>query len=179
MALTVKRLRLQDAVARRCKFCFLYKRPGQRVIINKRGDMLVRPTFIELTLNQTPLTTSVHDMRPTLCSIFISLAFTPLLHHPDSACNAMPGTLKVPNQPLHHLKRPRALMWQAKREDSYGSHVEGEPVFAALPALLPGCTCRDLQSSDQQEETPRGTSLLHHKKMEISPRKLLTHWQLS
>lgn len=53
----------QDAVARRFKMCFMYKRPGQRVIINKRGDMLVRPTFIELTLNQTPLTTSVHDVR--------------------------------------------------------------------------------------------------------------------
>ncbi len=47
--------------------------------------------------------------------------------------------------------------------------LRGEPVFAALPALLPGCTCRDLQSSDQQEEAPRGTSLLHHKKMEIRP----------
>ena len=55
---------VQDAVARRCKLCFLYKRPGQRVIINRRGDMLVRPTFIELTLNQTPLTTSVHDVSP-------------------------------------------------------------------------------------------------------------------
>ena len=62
-------------MARRCKLCFLYKRPGQRVIINRRGDMLVRPTFIELTLNQTPLTTSVHDVSPidTLCGISPSL----------------------------------------------------------------------------------------------------------
>lgn len=53
-------------MARRCKLCFLYKRPGQRVIINRRGDMLVRPTFIELTLSQTPLTTSVSDVRPLI-----------------------------------------------------------------------------------------------------------------
>ncbi len=57
---------MQDAVARRCKLCFLYKRPGQRVLINRRGDMLVRPTFIELTLSQTPLTTSVNDVRSLL-----------------------------------------------------------------------------------------------------------------
>lgn len=54
---------MQDAVARRFKLCFLYKRPGQRVLINRRGDMLVRPTFIELTLNQTPFNASVHDVR--------------------------------------------------------------------------------------------------------------------
>ena len=53
-------------MARRCKLCFLYKRPGQRVIVNRRGDMLVRPTFIELTLSQTPLTTSVTDVRPLI-----------------------------------------------------------------------------------------------------------------
>lgn len=38
---------LQDAVARGGKFLTLYKRPGQRVIINRFGDLIVRPSFAE------------------------------------------------------------------------------------------------------------------------------------
>lgn len=64
-------------MARRFKLCFLYKRPGQRVIINRRGDMLVRPTFIELTLNQTPFSSSVQDVSrsatPCWCSAFFGV----------------------------------------------------------------------------------------------------------
>ncbi|KAK9823875.1 hypothetical protein WJX72_006114 [[Myrmecia] bisecta] len=37
----------RDAVARMGKFACLYKRPGHRVVINKQGDMLVRPSAIE------------------------------------------------------------------------------------------------------------------------------------
>ncbi|KAK9907744.1 hypothetical protein WJX75_009081 [Coccomyxa subellipsoidea] len=49
----------QDAVARNAKFWVLYKRPGQRVLINVRGDMLVRPSFAELSIQQTPVGSSV------------------------------------------------------------------------------------------------------------------------
>ena len=42
-------LHLQDMVARACKFVVLFKRPGHRVIINARGDMLVRPSFMEIS----------------------------------------------------------------------------------------------------------------------------------
>ena len=66
MATGMGDLVVQDAVARRFTLGFLYKRPGQRVLINRRGDMLVRPTFIELTLNQTPFNASVHDVRASL-----------------------------------------------------------------------------------------------------------------
>ncbi|CAL8466199.1 g5735 [Coccomyxa elongata] len=41
----------QDAVAKAPKFLVLYKRAGQRVVINANGDMLVRPSFIENSLN--------------------------------------------------------------------------------------------------------------------------------
>ncbi|CAL8470482.1 g10024 [Coccomyxa elongata] len=50
----------QDAVARNAKFWVLYKRPGQRVLINVRGDMLVRPSFAELSIQQTPVGSSVY-----------------------------------------------------------------------------------------------------------------------
>ncbi|BDA50387.1 probable lipase at C-terminar half [Coccomyxa sp. Obi] len=49
----------QDAVARNAKFWLLYKRPGQRVLINDRGDMLVRPSFVELSMQQSPFLTSL------------------------------------------------------------------------------------------------------------------------
>ncbi|CAL8466201.1 g5737 [Coccomyxa elongata] len=51
----------QDAVARAPKFLVLYKRAGQRVLINKNGDMLVRPAFIENSILQLPGGGSVAD----------------------------------------------------------------------------------------------------------------------
>ncbi|BDA51088.1 probable lipase at N-terminal half [Coccomyxa sp. Obi] len=51
----------QDAVARAPKFLVLYKRAGQRVLINKSGDMLVRPSFIENSILQLPGGGSVGD----------------------------------------------------------------------------------------------------------------------
>lgn len=45
---------LQDIVARGGKLWFLYKRPGQRVIINATGDVIVRPSYTEVTMQQTP-----------------------------------------------------------------------------------------------------------------------------
>ena len=41
----------QDAVTRGAKFCKMYKRPGHRVIINADGDLIVRPTFIEVRIS--------------------------------------------------------------------------------------------------------------------------------
>ena len=38
----------RDPVPRAGKFWFLFKRPGHRVIINLRGEMLVRPSALEL-----------------------------------------------------------------------------------------------------------------------------------
>ncbi|KAK9866093.1 hypothetical protein WJX84_001319 [Apatococcus fuscideae] len=44
----------QDIVARGGKLWFLYKRPGQRTIINAAGDLIVRPSYTEVTMQQTP-----------------------------------------------------------------------------------------------------------------------------
>lgn len=38
---------VQDVIARAGRFLGLYKRAGQRVMINPSGDLIVRPTFIE------------------------------------------------------------------------------------------------------------------------------------
>jgi len=38
----------QDAVVHRGKFVSLYKRPGQRVVINAAGDIAVRPDTVEV-----------------------------------------------------------------------------------------------------------------------------------
>lgn len=40
----------QDTVPRTGKFLIMYKRPGQRVLINSSGDMVVRPSFIEASM---------------------------------------------------------------------------------------------------------------------------------
>ena len=37
----------QDAVARSGKLLWLFKRPGERVLMNSKGDMLVCPGFLE------------------------------------------------------------------------------------------------------------------------------------
>jgi len=40
----------QDAVVHRGKFVSLYKRPGQRVVINAAGDIAVRPDTVEVRM---------------------------------------------------------------------------------------------------------------------------------
>ena len=45
---------VQDVVARRGKLLFMYKRPGHRVIINSRGDLIVRPSYAEASVQRVP-----------------------------------------------------------------------------------------------------------------------------
>ena len=45
---------LQDVVTRGGKMVFLYSRPGQRVLVNSRGDLIVRPSWIEASLQRLP-----------------------------------------------------------------------------------------------------------------------------
>ncbi len=45
---------LQDVVTRGGKMVFLYSRPGQRVLVNSRGDMIVRPSWVEASLQRLP-----------------------------------------------------------------------------------------------------------------------------
>ncbi|KAK9867024.1 hypothetical protein WJX84_001923 [Apatococcus fuscideae] len=44
----------QDIVARRGKLWILYKRSGHRVIVNTRGDLIVRPSFAEANVQRIP-----------------------------------------------------------------------------------------------------------------------------
>lgn len=62
----------QDAVARNAKFWLLYKRPGQRVLINDRGDMLVRPSYTELSMQQSPFLTSLSQVHDPCCPLHSS-----------------------------------------------------------------------------------------------------------
>lgn len=55
-------------MARNAKFWLLYKRPGQRVLINDRGDMLVRPSYAELSMQQSPFMTSLAQARRPLAA---------------------------------------------------------------------------------------------------------------
>ncbi|GAB4817731.1 hypothetical protein N2152v2_004777 [Parachlorella kessleri] len=43
-----------DMITRGGKFFVLYKRAGHRVLINRRGDMLVRPSFVESSIRNVP-----------------------------------------------------------------------------------------------------------------------------
>ncbi|KAK9817451.1 hypothetical protein WJX74_011070 [Apatococcus lobatus] len=51
----------QDAVARMGKFLMLYKRPGLRVLVNLAGQMIVRPSFMELSIQQACCSSSIND----------------------------------------------------------------------------------------------------------------------
>ena len=51
----------QDIVARSAKFFTMYKRSAHRVIINRKGDLLVRPRPIEASLRLQPCSGSVQQ----------------------------------------------------------------------------------------------------------------------
>ena len=43
---------MQDVVTREGKLLILYKRPGQRVIIDAKGRLIVRPTHLEASVQR-------------------------------------------------------------------------------------------------------------------------------
>jgi hypothetical protein len=52
----------QDTVPRSGKFLFMYKRPGQRVLINSDGDMIVRPSFVEASVQRRATSSVAHHL---------------------------------------------------------------------------------------------------------------------
>jgi len=52
----------QDTVPRAGKFVIMYKRPGQRVLINSDGDMIVRPSFIEAAVQKRSTSSVAHHL---------------------------------------------------------------------------------------------------------------------
>ncbi len=56
------------------KFWKLYKRPGHRVIINSDGDLIVRPTFIEASVQRRPAGASVsHHLLTTYVKSYMAV----------------------------------------------------------------------------------------------------------
>ena len=53
----------QSCACSAAQFLVLYKRGGQRVIINAHGDMLVRPSFIEVSVRSGGAPPGVTDSR--------------------------------------------------------------------------------------------------------------------
>ena len=51
----------QDIVARGGKMFFLYKRAGHRVLINKLGDLIIRPNPLEASMRLVPCSGSVQQ----------------------------------------------------------------------------------------------------------------------
>lgn len=65
---------MQDVVTREGKLLYLYKRPGQRVIVDAKGRLIVRPTHIEASVQRdTAGSCNVlcrgvrHVVHPTAC----------------------------------------------------------------------------------------------------------------
>ncbi|KAA6424283.1 MAG: hypothetical protein FRX49_05495 [Trebouxia sp. A1-2] len=74
----------QDVVTREGKMLFLYKRPGQRVILNAAGHMMVRPTHMEASVQKSTggqsvrqhmLTNYIHAVLAVVLAQFTGLGF--------------------------------------------------------------------------------------------------------
>ena len=57
----------QDVVTRGGKFFFLYKRPGNRVIVNDGGHMIVSPSAIEASVQQSLAGVPTHLVINLIC----------------------------------------------------------------------------------------------------------------
>lgn len=76
------------------KLLVLYKRPGQRVIVNANGDMLVRPSFIEMSLSRTTGAVNIaHHLLGSYERAF--LAIVRLQFSEDSIEGGFEGMLKI------------------------------------------------------------------------------------
>ena len=63
----------QDVVTREGKMLFLYKRPGQRVILNAAGHMMVRPTHMEASVQKSVGGTASHQAQAAFAIFLTSL----------------------------------------------------------------------------------------------------------
>ena len=59
----------QDFVTRGGKFLFLYKRPGNRVILNAGGHMMVSPSALEASVQQLVAGLLSTSVLCTVCSL--------------------------------------------------------------------------------------------------------------
>ncbi len=85
---------VQDVVTRGSKFVFLYKQPGHRVIVNSVGHMMVSPSSIEASMQQSP------------CTRWCTLLLLPTCHKgplcsPHSAPSSLPDHQPGQHHPHH------------------------------------------------------------------------------
>lgn len=93
------------------KFVMLYKRPGQRVIVNSQGDMLVRPSFIEMSLSRTTGAVNIaHHLLGSYQRAFLAIAR--LQFSEDSIEGGYEGMLKISNT-LKHVWPVLSADWRA------------------------------------------------------------------
>ncbi|KAI3433461.1 hypothetical protein D9Q98_003274 [Chlorella vulgaris] len=62
----------EDVVVRGGKFVALYKRGGHRVLINKLGDLVVRPSYVETAIRKVPGAASLRDHLLTSYQVALS-----------------------------------------------------------------------------------------------------------
>ena len=51
------------------QFLVLYKRPGHRVLVNKLGDLVVRPNYVETAIRGVPGGALTHACQPRCCCL--------------------------------------------------------------------------------------------------------------
>lgn len=102
------------------KFVMLYKRPGHRVIINGQGDMLVRPSFIEMTLSRTTGAVNIaHHMLASYQRAFLAIARSQF--NPDGLEGGVEEMLKISSTLQKVLGVSRARLVQ---ELSWGGRIK-------------------------------------------------------
>lgn len=77
----------------------MYKRPGHRVIINSRGDLIVRPSYAEASVQRTP-GGEITPANPTGANIA------------RSACKALPLALAAEEAALLAWCHPEPFCFQ-------------------------------------------------------------------
>ena len=79
-------------MARMGKLCVLYKRPGQRALINHAGQVMVRPNFMEVNIQRRLFGSSLNDhltrhYRASLCAV-LTAGKAQNASHPVWSCKA-------------------------------------------------------------------------------------------
>eukprot|EP00208_Stichococcus_sp_RCC1054_P005346 CAMPEP_0206142186 /NCGR_PEP_ID=MMETSP1473-20131121/15880_1 /ASSEMBLY_ACC=CAM_ASM_001109 /TAXON_ID=1461547 /ORGANISM="Stichococcus sp, Strain RCC1054" /LENGTH=1445 /DNA_ID=CAMNT_0053537075 /DNA_START=238 /DNA_END=4575 /DNA_ORIENTATION=- len=119
----------QDAVTRAAKFG-IFKRPGHRVLINSRGDMLVRPSFVETSLRNVPWGSSARDhLLSNYKASLIAIMLAQFDRHKGFA-DGMQGMMKMA-QVLEAMK-PEKVTPHTEKEMELRKRLDG---LMAMPRL--------------------------------------------
>jgi hypothetical protein len=123
----------QDTVPRAAKFLFMYKRPGQRVLINSDGDMIVRPSYVESSVQKRTTSSVAHHLLASYQRAHIAIIKAQFTS--KRLANGMSGVLAVAQAcGMQGLLKAAGIAYkdasQLERLGSAGGHLLG----AATPA---------------------------------------------